>query len=173
MEKATLAGGCFWCTEGIFKKIKGVIEVASGYSGGKTKNPNYEEVSTGETNHAEAVQLTFDPKIISYKDILYIFFKTHDPTTKDKQGADVGSQYRSVIFYHNEGQRKIAEETKKGLQSEFPKEIVTEIAPYVTFYQAENYHQDFYEKNPNQMYCRLVIDPKIQKLRKDFKDYLK
>ncbi len=173
MEIATLAGGCFWCTEGIFNQIKGVEKVVSGYSGGTMENPNYEKVSAGITNHAEAIQVTFDPKIISYKDILYIFFKTHDPTTMNRQGNDAGTQYRSVVFFHDEDQKKIAEELKKDLQKDYKDKIVTEVVPFEKFYVAEGYHQDYFAKNPDKPYCTLVIDPKIQKLKKDFKQFLK
>lgn len=173
MVKATLAGGCFWCTEGIFKEINGVIDVTSGYSGGSMENPSYEDVSSGVSHHAEAIQVTFDPNIVNFREILYIFFKTHDPTTMNKQGNDVGTQYRSAIFYHDNEQKKIAEELKKELQKDYTNPIVTEILPFEKFYKAEDYHQDYYEKNPSQPYCMLVIDPKIQKLRKNFKKYLK
>ena len=171
-EIATFGGGCFWCTEAIFKSIKGVKKVVSGYSGGKEKDPSYELISTGSTKHAEAIQITFDPKLISYADLLYIFLKTHNPTTLNRQGADVGTQYRSVIFYHDE-QKKVAEKAINKAQNEYNEKIVTEIVPFENFYEAENYHQDYYKKNPDKMYCKLVIDPKIQKLKKDFKKYLK
>ena len=171
-EIATFGGGCFWCTEAIFKSIKGVKKVVSGYSGGNVENPSYELVSTNSSGHAEAVQITFDTKIITYNDLLYIFLKTHNPTTLNRQGADVGTQYRSVIFYHDE-QKKVAEKAINKAQNEYNEKIVTEIVPFENFYEAENYHQDYYKKNPDKMYCKLVIDPKIQKLKKDFKKYLK
>lgn len=173
MKKATFAGGCFWCQEAIFQNIKGVSDVMSGYSGGDMDTPGYEDVSSGSTGHAESIQLTFDPKLISYKDLLYIFFKMHDPTTKDRQGADVGSQYRSVIFYHDEEQKKEAQEAVKEFQKDYKDPIVTEIVPFKSFYKAEGYHQNYYNNNKNVPYCRLVIDPKIEKLKKNFGKYLK
>lgn len=173
MEKATFAGGCFWCTEAIFQNIKGVSEVVSGYSGGEMENPSYEQVSESNTGHAETIQLTFDPRVVGYKDLLYIFFKMHDPTTKDRQGSDVGSQYRSVVFYHDEQQKKEAEEAIKDFQKEYLSPIVTEVLPFKNFYKAEGYHQDFYDHNKNTPYCKLVIDPKIEKLKKNFGKYLK
>lgn len=172
-ETATFAGGCFWCTEAIFNSIKGVSGVVVGYAGGEGPNPSYEKVSEGTTGHAETIQITFDPKIVAYKDLLYIFFRTHDPTTLDKQGPDTGHQYRSVIFCHDDEQRKIAEEALLEAQKNYSDKIVTEIVPFKGFYPAEGSHQDFYKKNPNQTYCRLVIDPKIEKLKKNFKEYLK
>lgn len=173
METATLAGGCFWCTEGIFKQIKGVKEVTSGYSGGNMDNPDYEQVSSGVTNHAESIQIKFDPKVIRFKDILYIFFKSHDPTTMNRQGHDVGSQYRSAIFYYDEKQKKEAETALADAQKDYDGKIVTQILPFKSFFEAEDYHQDYFEKNPEKPYCKLVIDPKIQKLKRDFKKYLK
>ncbi len=173
MKKATFAGGCFWCTEAIFQNIKGVSEVISGYSGGEVQEPNYNQVSEGATGHAEAIQLTFDPKVVSYKDLLYIFFKMHDPTTKDKQGADEGSQYRSVVFYHDSGQKEEAQKAIEEFKKEYPSPIVTEVVPFNNFYIAESYHQDYYNNNKNAMYCKLVIDPKIEKLKKNFGKYLK
>lgn len=172
-ETATFAGGCFWCTEAIFKNIKGVEEVISGYSGGNLERPSYEQVSRSETGHAEVIQITYDPNIITYSDLLYIFFRTHNPTTADRQGADVGLQYRSVIFYADEAQRKAARNALKEAQKLYQEPIVTEIAPFENFYKAEDYHQDYYENNPNKPYCKLIIDPKIEKLQKDFKKYLK
>ena len=159
METATLAGGCFWCTEAIFKRLKGVESVTPGYTGGTVPNPTYEQVSTGTTGHAESIQITFDPKRISYGKILEIFFHLHDPTTINRQGNDVGPQYRSAIFYHDETQKRIAEETKQTIHG-----AVTEIVPYTMFYPAEDYHRDYYAKNSYQPYCQVVIDPKIQKL---------
>ncbi len=173
METATFAGGCFWCTEAIFQQIKGVSEVVSGYSGGEMKNPSYEQVSGSTTGHAETIQVRFDPKVIAYKDLLYIFFKMIDPTTKDRQGADVGSQYRSMVFYHNQQQKAEAEDAVKQLQKDYPVPIVTEIVPFKSFFKAEGYHQDFYRKNKGATYCKLVIDPKIDKLKKNFRAYLK
>lgn len=173
MQKATFAGGCFWCTETVFQNIKGVTEVLSGYAGGETENPGYEQVSGGATGHAEAIQITFDPSVISYNDLLYIFFKMHDPTTKDKQGADVGSQYRSIVFYHSDEQKAQALAAVAKFQKEYTSPIVTEIAPFKAFYKAEGQHQDYYENNRNAAYCKLVIDPKIEKLKKNFEGYLK
>lgn len=173
MSKASFAGGCFWCTEAIFKRVKGVDKVVSGYAGGDIEKPSYEEVSLGTTHHAEAIQITFDPKIISYQDLLYIFFRTHDPTTMNRQGADVGSQYRSVIFYHDEKQKDDAERSKEEAQKLYDNPIVTEIVTFKSFYPAEDYHQNYYAKNPQKAYCKLVIDPKIKKLQEEFKKYLK
>jgi len=172
-EIATLACGCFWCSEAIFKQLKGVEKVEVGYSGGNRTNPTYEEVSSGGTGHAEALQVAFDPKVISYKDILYVFFHTHDPTTPNRQGPDTGTQYRSVIFYHDEEQKKIAEEQKAEAQKTYADKVVTEIVPFQSFFLGEDYHRDYYAKNPNAMYCRIVIDPKIQKLKKDLGGFLK
>jgi len=174
-QVATLASGCFWCTEAVFNELKGVEKVESGYSGGTIANPSYEQVCTGDTGHAEAVQVTFDPKLISYKDILTIFFTTHDPTTKDRQGADVGTQYRSAVFYHNADQRSTAEQVVKELNALklWKHPIVTEVAPFKAFYKAEDYHQSFYANNPGYGYCKVVIDPKIAKLRKQYHDRLK
>lgn len=159
METATLAGGCFWCTEAIFKRIKGVSLVTPGYSGGSVPNPSYEQVCTGETGHAEAIQIKFDPKVVSFESILEIFFAAHDPTTKDRQGNDIGPQYRSIIFYHDSNQKVLAE----GAAKKIPK-AVTQIVPFENFYPAEDYHQNFYEKNRENPYCKVVIDPKIKKL---------
>lgn len=175
MEKATFAGGCFWCTEAVFKRLKGVKEVIPGYTGGDMDNPSYEDVSSSTTGHAEAIQITFDPNEISYADLLYVFMRTHDPTTLNRQGNDVGTQYRSEIFYHSGDQKKLAENTIKKLEEEGYHEgqIVTKISHARDFYPAENYHHDYYENNKNKPYCKLVIDPKIKKLEKDFKEYLK
>ncbi len=175
LEVATLASGCFWCTEAVFQEIKGVLHVESGYSGGSIQNPTYEQVSTGTTGHAEAVQIQFDPRVISFREILDIFFSTHDPTTSNRQGADVGHQYRSAIFYHNGKQKATAEEIIKELTKEnvFDSPILTEVNPFKVFYKAEEYHKDYFKKHPNQPYCRVVISPKIAKLRKKFKDKLK
>ncbi len=174
-ETATLAGGCFWCIEAVFKRLKGVESVTSGYAGDGKPNPTYEEVSTGKTGYTEALQIHFDPGIISFKKILDVFWAVHDPTTLNQQGNDIGTQYRSVIFYHDEEQRKIAEESKKHLaeNAKYQKEIVTAIEPLKSFYEAEANHHDFYDKNRGYGYCRLVIDPKITKLSKDFKGELK
>ena len=172
---ATLAAGCFWCSEAIFKRLKGVSEVVSGYAGGGMDNPSYEQVSQGNTGHAEAIQVTFDPGVISFEKILDVFFGLHDPTTPNQQGADVGSQYRSVIFYHNEDQKRIAQEVKEKIKKKgvYQNPIVTEIVPFNNFYKAEEYHQDYYEKKPTALYCQVVIDPKIQKLTEKFKDEVK
>lgn len=164
-EIATIAGGCFWCTEAIFERLSGVTKVVPGYSGGTKENPTYEEVCSGTTGYAEAIQLTFDPTIISYDKLLDVFFALHDPTTLNQQGADIGTQYRSAIFYNNDEQRKIAEEKKSKISG-----AVTEIVPFTKFYEAENYHQNYYNNNHNQPYCKLVIDPKITKLYKEFRD---
>lgn len=173
MQKAVFGDGCFWCTEAVFQRIRGVEKVTSGYAGGEMENPSYGEVSSGETGHAEAIEIEFDPKEISYKDLVYIFFRTHDPTDTDGQGADHGSQYRSVIFYMNEAQRKVAEAELKKAQKEFDDPVVTQIKPLATFYVAEEYHQNYYEENPSAGYCRLVIDPKIHKLQKQLGKFLK
>ncbi len=173
METATFAGGCFWCTEAIFKMLKGVEEVTSGYSGGFTEKPSYEQVSSCSTGHAETIQITFNPKMISYETLVYVFLRSHDPTTPNRQGADVGSQYRSVIFYHNARQKSIASDLVTKSEMELKRKIVTQILPFGKFFKAEDYHQDFYAKNPGKPYCRLVIDPKITKLKTDFKKYLK
>ncbi|HEY3372853.1 MAG TPA: peptide-methionine (S)-S-oxide reductase MsrA [Prolixibacteraceae bacterium] len=174
-ETATFGGGCFWCTEAIFKSLKGVETVESGYSGGKVKNPSYREVCTGETGHAEVIQITFDPAVISFRELLEVFWETHDPTTLNRQGADVGTQYRSVVFYHSPQQKETAEKYKAELNQEnvFNKPVVTEITPFDKFYNAENYHQDYYNNNSTQGYCQIVIVPKLEKFRKVFKDKLK
>lgn len=175
MEKATLAGGCFWCLEAIYKKVKGVKEVISGYSGGQTKNPTYEQVCSDTTGHAEAVQITFNPDVISYEEILKIFWQIHNPTTLNRQGYDVGSQYRSAIFYHNEQQKQIAEKLKQELQDAniWTEPIVTEIVPYGEFYPAEEYHKDYLENHPENNYCQMVVIPKVEKFKKRFQDYLR
>jgi peptide-methionine (S)-S-oxide reductase len=176
LETATFAGGCFWCTEAVFKRLKGVEEVISGYSGGRTANPTYEEVSGGDTGHAEAIQIKFDPKIISYEQLLEIFFKLHDPTTLNQQGADIGEQYRSAIFYHSEKQKETAEKVIEQFEKDkvYDDPMVTEVTPFTNFYEAEDYHQDYYNQNrSSNSYCRIVIDPKIQKLYKDFKGQVK
>lgn len=175
MELATLAGGCFWCTEAVFQKLNGVATVVPGYTGGHVDNPTYDQVSTGNTGHAEAIQITFDPQIISFQTLLDIFWQLHDPTTLNQQGADHGSQYRSAIFYHDEKQKEQAEKSlKKTAASQiYSDPIVTEIVPFEKFYPAEKEHFNFYENNPNQPYCKIVIDPKIQKLFKQFGSQLK
>jgi len=174
-ETATFGGGCFWCTEAIFRSLKGVESVESGYSGGKTKNPTYKEVCTGETGHAEVIQITFNPKVISFGELLEVFWETHDPTTLNRQGADVGTQYRSAVFYHSPEQKETAEKYKAELNEElvFKVPIVTEITAFDKFYKAENYHQDYFANNRTQGYCQFVIVPKIEKFRKIFKDKLK
>ena len=175
MEKATFGSGCFWCTEAVFQQINGVEKVQSGYAGGTTENPTYGQVTSGKTGHAEVVQIDFDPSIVTYADILEVFFETHDPTTLNRQGNDVGTQYRSVIFYHSEDQREIAERIKKDYDDsgKWKNPIVTQIEPFTAFYVAEDYHQNYYNLNQNQSYCRFVISPKLQKLKKDFKLRLK
>lgn len=174
-ETATLGGGCFWCTEAIFTQLKGVESVESGYSGGNVSNPSYEDVCTGETGHAEVVQVKFDPNVISYSDILRVFFSAHDPTTLNRQGADVGTQYRSVIFYHGEQQKQMAKEAMNEVDSSkiWGKPAVTEIVPFKAFYPAEEYHKDYFERNPRQPYCQVVIAPKVAKFRKHYFDRLK
>ncbi len=174
-EVVTLGGGCFWCTEAIFTELKGVEKVESGYSGGNVANPSYEMVCTGKTGHAEVVQITFDPGIISLKDLLSIFFTVHDPTTLNRQGADVGTQYRSVIFYRDDRQKDVASQVIKDIEAAgiWNAPIVTEIAPFKAFYKAENYHQRYYELNGGQPYCRLVIAPKVAKFRDHYRERLK
>jgi peptide-methionine (S)-S-oxide reductase len=174
-EIATFAAGCFWCTEAIFKRLKGVTAVASGYAGGAMENPSYENVSTGSTGHAEAIQITFTPTVISYAKLLEVFFATHDPTTKNQQGADIGTQYRSVIFYHSEDQKDKAEQMIRQLEKEhtYKQPIVTEVVPYSDFFSAEEYHQDFYEKNQLYPYCTVVINPKLKKLMEEFRSDVK
>jgi peptide-methionine (S)-S-oxide reductase len=174
-EVATLGGGCFWCTEAIFDQLKGVEKVESGYSGGKIPNPSYEDVCTGSTGHAESIQITFNPKQISFKEILQIFFTTHDPTTLNRQGADVGTQYRSAIFYHNPEQENVAKEVIKETNTAkvWKKPIVTEVVPFKAFYKAEDYHQEYFKNNSRQPYCQVVIAPKIVKLREHYREKLK
>lgn len=171
MAQATLAGGCFWCTEAIFKRLKGVQKVTPGYSGGQVASPTYQQVCSGQTGHAEAIQIEFDPKVLSFGKLLTVFFKLHDPTTLNQQGADIGTQYRSAIFYHTPEQKEAAEKYIQQLEDsgEFPDPISTEITEFKSFYPAEDYHKDYYQNNPNQPYCRIVIDPKITKLYKEFK----
>jgi peptide-methionine (S)-S-oxide reductase len=174
-EVATIAGGCFWCTEAAFSIIKGVEKVEPGYTGGSLPNPTYEQVSTGTTGHAEAAQITFDPNVISYREILEIFFASHDPTTLNRQGPDVGTQYRSAIFYHNEEQKATADEVIAELEKEgiWDSPIVTQVEPLKVFYRAETYHKDYYKQHPNQPYCQQVIAPKLAKLQQKFLDKLK
>ncbi len=166
MEKATFGEGCFWCSEAIFREVDGVIDVEVGYSGGTRANPTYEQVCSGATGHAEVSQITFDPAKISYAKLLEIFWTTHDPTTLNRQGADEGTQYRSVIFYETEEQKAIAEKSKIDAQKNFSKPIVTSIEPLKNFHKAEDYHQDYFKKNPNAPYCRFVIQPKVDKMKK-------
>ena len=175
LEKATFAGGCFWCTEAVFQRVNGVENLRSGFTGGNIKNPPYREVVTGRTGHAESIELLFDPEVISYKDLLYIFFTTHDPTTLNRQGNDIGTHYRSAIFYHDEAQKKSAEEviTELSKQQIFNNPIVTTISEAGPFYEAEEYHENYYNLNSDQPYCQVVIGPKIQKLRNSFANKLK
>ena len=176
-EIATFAGGCFWCTEAVFLNLKGVESVTSGYCGGTTINPTYKDICTGETGHAEAIQIVFDPSIITFGELVEVFFATHDPTTINRQGADVGTQYRSEIFYHNEEQKRLSEHYIQLLLTDatfgFGKRIVTKISPAVVFYPAEDYHQNYYNQNTSQGYCSYVITPKIDKLKSQFKSKLK
>jgi peptide-methionine (S)-S-oxide reductase len=175
LQVATLGGGCFWCIEAVYSELKGVVKAESGYAGGSVPNPSYEDVCTDETGHAEVVQITFDPAVISYREILQVFFSVHDPTTLNRQGADAGTQYRSVIFYHNEGQKKIAEEVMKEIEKTkiWDKPIVTQLAPLEKFYKAEAYHQNYFKNNPGQSYCQIVIEPKVTKFRKQYFDKLR
>lgn len=174
-EMATFGAGCFWCVEAIFQQLKGVDKVESGYSGGNIDKPSYKLVISGTTGHAEVIQVTFNPNIISFEELLEVFWSTHDPTTLNRQGADVGTQYRSAIFYHNDKQKMLAEKYKLALDESkaFSKPIVTEISPFKAFYKAEGYHQNYYKDNSNQGYCRIVIKPKLDKFKKVFKDKLK
>ena len=175
MEKATFGMGCFWCTEALFQQLNGVSSVKSGYEGGSVANPSYDDVCTGTTGHAEVIEVTYDPTKIKYEELLEVFWKSHDPTTLNRQGADVGTQYRSVVFYHSAEQKRLAEAYKKELNSSkaFDKPVVTQIAAATPFYVAENYHQDYYNKNGSQPYCKMVILPKMEKLEKIFKAKLK
>ncbi len=170
-----MASGCFWCTEAVFNELRGIVKAESGYSGGKVANPSYAQVCTGMTGHAETVQVTFDPKQISYKEILEVYFTTHDPTTLNRQGADFGTQYRSAIFYHNDEQKMTAEEVINHFNNSkvWKRPIVTEVVPFKAFYKAEEYHQSYFEKNPNAPYCQVVIEPKIAKLRQHYWEKLK
>lgn len=189
MDQITLAGGCFWCTEAIFQKLNGVEKVVSGYCGGNVQNPTYEQVSSGKTGHAESIQITFNPKVISPKTLLEVFFKLHDPTTLNQQGADIGTQYRSAIFYKDEEQKGVAQKAKEEAKKHYSGKILTEIVPLKNFYPAESYHQNYYQNYSQQpldsqsisdgrgshgsVYCQIVIDPKIQKLYKNFKNITK
>ncbi|HET9587704.1 MAG TPA: peptide-methionine (S)-S-oxide reductase MsrA [Anaerolineales bacterium] len=175
LQTATLAGGCFWCLEAVYDEIKGVHSVESGYAGGHVDNPTYREVCNGTTGHAEVVQVRFDPEVVSYRDLLNVFFAIHDPTTLNRQGADVGTQYRSAIFYHDEEQKQIAEELVKDLNAQniWDRPIVTEVTKFDKFYIAEDYHQEYFARNPYQPYCMAVVAPKVSKFRKHFLDMLK
>jgi peptide-methionine (S)-S-oxide reductase len=175
MEVATFGSGCFWCTEAIFQQLKGVESAISGYSGGNVKNPTYNEVCSGQTGHAEVIQVKFNPEIITYTELLEVFWQTHNPTTLNRQGADVGTQYRSVIFYHSNEQKKLAETLKRKLDEAkiYNDPIVTDITEFDTFYKAEEYHQEYYDNNKAQPYCNFVITPKLDKFKKVFKDKIK
>lgn len=175
LEQTTLGAGCFWCIEAVFQELKGVKKVESGYTGGSIKNPSYKEVCTGRTGHAEVAQVTYNPEVISFKELLEVFWQTHDPTTLNRQGNDVGTQYRSAVFYHNDEQKRIAEHYKQELDQSgaFNNPIVTEIAPLGDYYVAEDYHQNYYKYNSDQPYCSFVISPKMEKFRKAFKEKLK
>lgn len=170
MKTATFGGGCFWCVEAIFQKVEGVVSVVSGYSGGHIDKPTYKQVTNGNTGHAEVIQIFYDPKKVTFEELLEIFWKTHDPTTMNQQGNDIGPQYRSVIYYHDEEQKLLAEKYKKELDAAelFPRPIVTEIAPFTKFYQAEDYHQNYFNQNGSQPYCAYVIQPKVDKFKKVF-----
>jgi peptide-methionine (S)-S-oxide reductase len=173
-EIAVFGGGCFWCTEAVFKMLRGVSSVLPGYSGGKMKYPTYAEVSMGDTGHAECTKVEFDPSLIGYRDLLTVFFGSHDPTSLNRQGADVGTQYRSVIFYTTEDQKKIAEDFIKEINdsNKLGKKVVTEVLPLVAFYEAEKYHKDYYERNKDEAYCEIVINPKLEKVVKEFGNLL-
>lgn len=175
MEVATFGGGCFWCVEAIFDRVKGVEKVVSGYSGGHISNPDYKMVTSGTSGHAEVIQITFDPELVSFIELLEIFFKTHDPTTLNRQGADIGTQYRSVILYHNQQQKEEAIRVidQLGLEGIWNQPIITTVDPFEVFYSAEKYHQDYFENNRNQGYCRVVINPKLEKFEKVFSEKLK
>lgn len=175
LDTATLGGGCFWCVEAVYVELKGVVSVMPGYSGGKRPNPTYEQVCSGATGHAEVVQVVYDPKMLTFDELLEVFWTVHDPTTLNRQGNDIGTQYRSVVYYHSEQQKEIAEYYKKKLNEEkaYANPVVTEIAPFTAFYSAEDYHKNYYANNPNQPYCTFVVQPKVEKFRKVFKDKLK
>ncbi len=168
-ETATLAGGCFWCTEAVFTEVVGVVRVDPGYAGGTTPNPSYEDVCTGRTGHAEAVRITFDPTAVTYRDLLVVFFTTHDPTTPNRQGNDVGTQYRSAVFYHSPGQHAVADAVVREISESgiWRKKIVTEVVPFTVFYPAEEYHRDYFRRNPERAYCQAIIAPKVAKFRKE------
>jgi len=172
-ETATLGGGCFWCMDAVYERLPGVISVTSGFAGGHTSNPTYQQVCTGDTGHAEVTQIEFDPAKISYEKLLDVFWQAHDPTTLNRQGADEGTQYRSIILYHSEAQKLAAEKSKAGAQKDFKHPIVTEIVPFTKFYKAEDYHQEYYDNNSSAPYCQIVIDPKLRKLHKQFSALLK
>lgn len=174
-QTATLAGGCFWCLEAVFDNLQGVTDVVSGYAGGETENPTYQQVCTGKTGHAEAVQIRFDPVVITYKELLEVFFSIHDPTTLNRQGTDVGTQYRSAIFFHTSEQQEIAEQTIRELTEEkiWADSIITEVLPLNVFFPAEDYHQEYFARNPEQGYCQMVVSPKVAKFRKKFAARLK
>src|SRR6476661_568500 len=175
VETATLANGCFWCSEAVFQRLKGVKSILPGYAGGTIKNPSYEQVCTGKTGHTESIQIKFDPNVISFEKILDIFWHTHDPTTLNRQGNDVGTQYRSAVFYHDENQKKIAEDSKKDLSDKgiYKDPIVTEITPFTNFYVAENYHKNYYQNHSSEPYCSFVINPKIDKLFERYGNQIK
>ncbi len=175
IKEAYFGGGCFWCTEAVFKNLKGVISVEPGYCGGSVANPSYEQVSSGDTGHAETIKIVFDAEILPYERLLDVFFHTHDPTSLNRQGNDIGTQYRSVVFYVDEAQKKTTEEyiNKLGAQGEFPKSIVTEVVPYETFYPAEDYHRDYFAHHPDEPYCQLVINPKLQHFWQRYKQWAK
>ncbi|MBS1769135.1 MAG: peptide-methionine (S)-S-oxide reductase MsrA [Acidobacteria bacterium] len=175
LERATLAGGCFWCTESVFDELRGVESVVSGYSGGHKDSPTYQEVCTGTTGHAEVIQIEFDPAEIDFSDILRVFFTVHDPTTLNRQGGDIGTQYRSSVFYHSEAQKQAAEDVIREIDAAaiYPNPIVTEVVPFEKFWPAEDYHQEYFVNNPNQPYCSAVIAPKVAKFRKMYAERLK
>lgn len=175
VETATIAGGCFWCTEAIFKRLEGIISVLPGYAGGNVQNPSYNKVCSGTTGHAEAIQIEFDPNRISYKTLLDIFWNTHNPTTRNQQGSDVGTQYRSIIFYHNEKQKEVAQRSKEKFEKKgiYNDPIVTEIIPFTNFYEAENYHKNYFENNKDAPYCNVIIEPKIHKFSEKYRNKVK
>jgi peptide-methionine (S)-S-oxide reductase len=175
LGQATLGGGCFWCLEAVYQDLRGVEKVVSGYAGGHAPSPTYQEVCTGDTGHAEVVQISYDPDVISFDDLLYVFWRVHDPTTLNRQGNDVGTQYRSAIFYHDAAQKAAAEHSIRDTQASglWPGDFTTTVEPLDTFYPAEAYHQNYFRMNPNQPYCTFVVDPKVRKFRKEFKDQLK
>lgn len=174
-EVATFGSGCFWCTEAVFQQLKGVKKVVSGYSGGTVKNPTYQQVCGGRTGHAEVIQVTFDPAVVSFAELLEVFWRSHDPTTRNRQGDDVGTQYRSAVFYHSERQRELAERYKQKIDDArvFSSPVVTEITPFTEFFAAEDYHQNYYANNPGEGYCSVIIGPKLEKLKKVFQDRAK